>query len=84
MRSKGPSSIPGRGMDIVLRVRDKWRPTEITHMGIKTPYVSLPVILILLRIQYFQYEEKESHRVLVRDIKYLSGLPYKPALIATW
>ena len=47
-----------------VRVRDKWHPTEITHMCIRTPSVSFPVFLVLLRIRgRIQYGGGECHRV---------------------
>ena len=33
----GPRFDPRPGHGNFLRVRDKWRPTEITHMCIRTP-----------------------------------------------
>ena len=71
-RSKGPRLDPQAGHGDFLRVRDKWRPTEITHMCIRTPSVSFPVILVLLRIRgRIQYGGGECHRVKVRYIIHL-------------
>ena len=35
-RTKGPRFDPRPGHEFFLSVRDKWRPTEITHLRIRT------------------------------------------------
>ena len=71
-RSKGRRFDPRPGHGDFLRVRDKWRPTEITHTCIRTPLVSFQGILVLLRILgRIQYGGRACHKEQVRYIIHL-------------